>query len=190
KYIAELATRFIRADAHVRHEFEKHGYREDFQFANPDGSAAVLMRSASQPGAVVERIGDYLAKSYTEDDILVVTSSRRVGDLQAALEASNIRFTIGETGQSGVVVIVDFMKVKGLERAAVMVCGVEDLYHRESDAALFEDVEMARQHEALSRRLIYIALTRSLEELTLFYSDEGNRSEEHTSELQSRENLV
>lgn len=174
KYIAELATRFICADAHVRYEFEKHGYREDFQFANQDGSAAVLMRAASQTEAVVERISDYLAKSYAEDDLLVVTSSRRVGDLQAALEASNIRCTIGETGQSGVVIIVDFMKVKGLERATVMVCGVEDLYHRESDAALFEDVEIARKQEALSRRLIYIALTRSLEELTLFYSDEGN----------------
>ena len=69
---------------------------------------------------------------------------------------------------------IDFMNVKGLEKEVVLICGIEDLYERSHTASLFSEEEMRWQEEQLSRRKIYVALTRSLEHLHIYYRDPTN----------------
>ena len=67
------------------------------------------------------------------------------------------------------------MGVKGLEKEVVLVTGIEDLYDRSQPQGMFEDEDTRYQKELLSRRKVYVALTRPLEQLIIYYQDPNNR---------------
>jgi len=72
------------------------------------------------------------------------------------------------------VTLVDFMNVKGLEREVVLVAEIEDLYCRSNSDGLFDDPATQLKAERFSRRKIYVALTRAIEECIVYYTDAGN----------------
>jgi superfamily I DNA/RNA helicase len=117
---------------------------------------------------------EILSGGYQEDDLLLITSQQKLLLCEASLRKHNIRYNIGESPKGGLVSLTDFMNVKGLEKEIVFVCGIEDLYDRSQANGLFNEEEMRWQEEQLSRRKIYVALTRSLEHLHLYYFDPTN----------------
>lgn len=173
RYIAELATRFILADSQMKREFKAYGYDQNFSYPNTLAHGAELSRTTDQVGEVAVCIRKLLESTYPggEHQILVVASPERLEATRAALERVGIACRIGEEVTSDAVVIVDFRDSKGLEREVVVVLGVEDLYHEQSEQALFDEPSDRWEKESLDRRKLYVALTRATERLYLFYSD-------------------
>jgi superfamily I DNA/RNA helicase len=175
RYIGELAYHFIMSDSSIRSEFETYGYRADTEFASHNENAASLLRVSSPIDAVVERIQDLLATHYTEDDIMVITSPQK-GPLHAkAFTNAGLRFSVGQPKSASEISLVDYMNVKGLEREVVFVTGVEDLYHASKPDAMFQNPAAQLKEERFSRRKIYVALTRAIEECIVFYTDPSNK---------------
>lgn len=172
RYIGELAYRFIMSDTAIRSEFEQHGYRQDTQFESYNDNAAELLRVQDSIPSAIERVQDLLASHCTEDDIMVITSEQLLPAYNAAFEQAGIKFSVGEPKQTGQISLVDFMNVKGLEREIVFVSGIEDLYARQD--GLFDDLATQLKEERFSRRKIYVALTRAIEECIVYYTDSGN----------------
>jgi superfamily I DNA/RNA helicase len=172
RYIGELAYRFIMADTIIRSEFEQHGYHQDTQFASYNANAAELLRVSDSIPSVIERVQDLLMSQCTEDDIMVITSEQLLPAYKVAFEQGGIKFSVGEPKQAGQISLVDFMNVKGLEREIVFVSGIEDLYVRQE--GLFDDLATQLKEERFSRRKIYIALTRAIEECIVYYTNSGN----------------
>jgi hypothetical protein len=175
RFIAELATKFIVADPLSRAEFAERGYTEAFQYPNLLANAAEILHADQPEEEIASRVQDLLATGYSEGDILVVDSAERLPLAEAALRAKGVACRRGEAGASPAVCLVDSMEVKGLEREVVFVTGIEDLYDRTKPQATFEDQDVAQRKELLSRRKVYVSLTRPLEQLIIYYRDGGNR---------------
>lgn len=170
--IGGLAYRFIMSDSAIRSEFEQHGYRQETQFVSYNDNAAELLLVQDPVASTIERILDLLASHCTEDDIMVICSERLLPTCHAAFARAGLSVSVGEPKQKGQICLVDFMNVKGLEREIVFVSGIEDLYERR--AGYFDDLATQIREERFSRRKIYIALTRCIEECIVFYTDRGN----------------
>jgi superfamily I DNA/RNA helicase len=123
----------------------------------------------------VNRLSKFISSHYTEDDILIITSKKEVTKMKKLLDNRNIPSWIGEPDQDGYVAIVDFQNAKGLEREIVLVTGIEDLYNRTKKLGLFKDEDKKIKKEILSRRMVYVAMTRTIEQLIIYYQDPGNR---------------
>lgn len=174
RYIGKLAYQFAMNDPKVRAEFEMRGYREDAAFASPVNHAAEFRRSDTPASAIADAIASALTAQYAEDDILVVTSQEQPKAHEAAFVERGFTFNIGQSLLKGRVTLVDFMNVKGLERQAVFISGIEDLYYRGKPDGLFWSVDKQVQQDALSRRKIYVALTRTMQECIVYYQDITN----------------
>lgn len=176
RYIAELATRFILGESRVRQEFERHGYTEQFQYPNLLDNGAVMMRSRQPAQDLACKVQSLLAGTFHEEDLMVIASARQLDSVAGALGEAGINFTIGEKEEGGSLTLVDFMNVKGLEKEVVLVTGIEDLYHRgKAEGVFVADEEEKVRQERFSRRKLYVALTRPLEELFIYYTDADNR---------------
>lgn len=174
RYIGELAHKFIMSDAAIRAEFEQRGYRQDTQFESYSDNAAEILRVQNPVSAVLQRMQDLLAGRYSEDDIMVITSERQLSAHKESFSQADIQFSVGEPSDTGQVSLVDFMNVKGLEREIVFITGIEDLYNRATSGGIFDDPATQLKEERFSRRKIYVALTRAIEECIVYYSDAGN----------------
>ncbi|MEI6972992.1 MAG: ATP-binding domain-containing protein, partial [bacterium] len=110
---------------------------------------------------------------YTDADVLVITSEPDLTRQAAALERHGVHFSHGETEKGERAVLVDFMNVKGLERPFVFVTGIENLSSRGA-IGIFEDDETTARNESLQRRKLYVAMTRTTEQLYIYYSSSGH----------------
>ena len=173
RYIAELATAFVRADPAMQKEFADHGYSASFTFSNPVENAAVLRHEPNPETAAAQLVAELLATAYPggERHVLVVASPERVDACHAALQASGVHACVGENETDDAVTVVSFTDSKGLEREVVVVVGVEDLYVRGQSGGVFDDVTDQLDREARNRRKIYVALTRAMERLYVLYAD-------------------
>jgi hypothetical protein len=175
RYIAELATRFILHDPLSRREFADQGYTEDFKYPNKLRNTAEIVRSEDPQQETAVRVRDLLDAGYAEADVLVITSVARLAELETALGAAGIEYVLGEPEQGTAVSLAPFMDVKGLEKEVVLITGIEDLYERSKPQAMFDDEDSRYRKELLSLRKVYVALTRPLEKLIVYYQDGGNR---------------
>lgn len=175
RYIAELATRFILGDPLSRIEFKDRGYTKGFKFPNKLKNMAEILWSAHPEEEIAARVQELLHTTYSEEDIMVITSETRLPQAEAALRAADIDHVLGEPGHISAVSLVDFVNVKGLEKEVVLVTGIEDLYERSKPLGIFDDEDEKRHKELLSRRKVYVALTRPLEQLIIYYQDASNR---------------
>jgi len=174
RYIAELATRFILGNPSTRQELVENGYTENFQFPNTLENGANFWQSNQPEQELTLKIAEILGGSYQKDDLLVITSQQSLARCAEFFHKLGIHYHIGESEKGGQVSLTDFMNVKGLEKEVVLIYGIEDLYERSHTVSLFSDEEMRWQEEQLSRRKIYVALTRSLEHLHIYYRDPTN----------------
>ena len=174
RHIAELATSFVTKDPYVRNEFESQGYRQPVQYANSSDTVAVLAEASDSFEAASEKVLQVLSGEYSEADILLITSEAGMDRQGAALEKKGVRFSRGETERGDTIVLADFMNVKGLERPCVLITGIEDLYCRGS-VSVFEDEETKARKESLTRRMLYVAMTRTTEQLYMYYSTTAHR---------------
>lgn len=170
KYIAELATSFMLKDVRTRKDLEAHGYTEQFQYPNLLDNAAVILQTFDLEKDIVEKVQSLLQQTYSEEDILLITSEAKLQRIQDALHRAHIRYILGESESGNYVSLVDFMNVKGLEKEVVLISGIEDLYERTQTSGVFEDEGRKLEKERFSRRKVYVALTRPLEALFIYYT--------------------
>lgn len=173
--IAELATRFTLRDPLSKKEFAAHGYTADFQYPNKLRSTAEIVRSAHPEQEAAARVRGFLNTGYAEADVMVITSKARLAQMETALRSARVEYVLGEPEQGTAVSLVTFMDVKGLEKEIVLVTGIEDLYERSKPQAMFDDEDSRYRKELLSRRKVYVAMTRPLEQLIVYYQDGSNR---------------
>jgi hypothetical protein len=169
KYIAQLAIEFVSIDPSVQNEFQQQGYGTP-QCANNSPNLAVLDSTNNPNISVAETVGNLLARDYVERDILIITSIEKTAATCTALETAGLAFSLGETEQGNTITVVDFLSAKGLERPVVIISGIEDLPCRGTVNNPFADEDSAARAESLSRRQLYVALTRTIETLWVFYS--------------------
>lgn len=174
RYIAELATRFILGDSVCRREFEEYGYTEDFRYPNNLQNIAEIIRADHPEEEIANHIKTFLSAAYSQEDIMVIAAERQLDSVGAALQAAGINYTLGESEYGHAVTVVNFMNVKGLEKEVVFIAGIEDLYNRAKPEMIFADEGEKYQEEVFSRRKIYVSLTRSLEQLIVYYRDASN----------------
>ncbi|MGC9335346.1 MAG: hypothetical protein ACP5JJ_14425, partial [Anaerolineae bacterium] len=175
RYIAELATRFILRDPLSKKEFTAHGYTDDFKYPNKLKNTAEIVRSAHPEQEAAARVRGFLDTGYAETDVMVITSGARLAQMETALRSAGVEYVLGEPEQETAVSLVTFIDVKGLEKEIVLVTGIEDLYERSKPQAMFDDEDSRYRKELLSRRKVYVALTRPLEQLIVYYQDGSNR---------------
>jgi superfamily I DNA/RNA helicase len=173
RYVGELASRFILDDPVVRDEFKENGYEEKAVCKNELDNAAELLRAEDSERAIVERVQNLLNATYTADDVMIITEETHWETMEHALDAAHIRHS--RIQKDGCVIVVDFMHCKGLEREVVFVTHIEALYERRQQSSLFDDADRRIERERYSLRKIYVALTRSLEQLIVYYTDPNNR---------------
>lgn len=174
RFIAELATRFMLADPATKRELEENGYTETYQFINTLENGADLWQADFPEEELALKALDLINSRSQPGDLLVITSQQRLPRVEEQLRRQGIRCAIGESEAGRQVTLTDFLNVKGLEKEVVLVCGIEDLYERSQLAGLFRDEEVRWREEQLSRRKVYVALTRTLELLYLYYQDGTN----------------
>lgn len=171
KHIARLATEFVWNDDQLKREFEEAGYQKKPEFTNKREQLPELERTSTPIPATVDRIQDLQIGgpsgiAYRPDDFMVVTTASAVEEQRSALEAAEIPTTGNDA-----VSVVDFREAKGLEKEVVIVHGIEDLYRKSENEMLFGDSTAYRKTKRRLRRILYVALTRTLEKLILFYHD-------------------
>jgi hypothetical protein len=188
RYIGELATRFILNDPLSRQKFEERGYTEDFKPSNDLPVLPEIVRTTRPAQKIRDKILSLLEANYTAQDVMVIAPTDLLPQIADVLGNVDIPTVTGEPDTDlEAVVLVDFMNVKGLEKEVVFVTGIEDLYERSKSEALFDGVSKKCQKELFSRRKIYVALTRPLERLIVYYQDTNNR---FVSELQSINQVI
>jgi len=175
RHIAELANRFLLRDRLACEEFREHGYTEEFQAANSSKTLAQVLHTRHPEQEIANWVRDFLATHPSEEDIMIITSTSQLPRVEHELQVRGIAYEIGEPKSGRAVSLVDFMSAKGLERDIVLVSGIEDLYERSKPEAMFDDEDTCRNRELLSRRKVYVALTRTLNQLIVYYENPNNR---------------
>jgi len=174
QYIGRLAVDFVWSDKFCRKEFIDRGYTGKFDFPNELENLAEILKSNDPVNDIVLRIKELTNSHFVHDDILVIASEIMLRELSLILEKKGVPYMFGEPKQDGFVALVSFRESKGLEREIVFVTGIEDLYERKNSEGLFWDPSKKLLSEGLSRRMIYVAITRTIEQLIIFYQDPLN----------------
>ena len=171
KYIAQLATEFILTDEETKFQFSKHDYNlSSFVYKSPFENLAEIIQSDD----IISHITRIFERGYSASDIMIICSKRLFSQILEKLKTANLDYVISMNDNQTGITLIDFMNVKGLEKKVVLVTGIEDLYHSNSSEARFDSEHEKLKKESLTKRLIYIALTRSMEHLILLYKDVTN----------------
>lgn len=172
--ISKLAVNFVWGDAHCRKDFEENGYHGNFKYPNKLDFIAQILRTNDPASDIAKKIQEFLLSTYSYDDVLIIASSKMMGEIGRTLENASIPFKKGEPESEGFIALVDFQEAKGLEREIVVIAGIEDLFDQTKPEGQFWEEEQKIVREGLSRRMIYVALTRTIEQLIIFYRDPLN----------------
>lgn len=176
KYIGKLATRFLIKDPESKNELRDKGYTQKFKPANDSDELAIIMKTPQPIISVLKRIQGLLKSSFLPEDIMVISSSTKLLNIHDCLMENQIPVLRNEPDKSlNEVVLVDFENVKGLEKNVVIICGIEDLYCQGCPESTFDKNPEQKKKELFSRRMIYVALTRTLEKLFIYYEGGTNR---------------
>lgn len=171
QHIARFATEVVWNDDRLSREFKEAGYKKKPAFPNKSEQLPELERTHDPIRATVERIQDLQIGgssgiAYRPDNIMVITTASAIETQREALEEVGV-----STTDSDGVRVVDFREAKGLEKEVVIVHGIEELYRESENGMLFGDSLAYRKTKRRLRRILYVALTRPLEQLIVFYHD-------------------
>jgi hypothetical protein len=170
RYVAELATRFILNDPQTRADLEHHGYTEDFKPAGDLETLPEIVQEYDPEAAIVDKLASLIEGTYTPRDVMVIASQTRLPAIERALVGSRFEARRGESNRDiDAVVLVNFTEVKGLEKEIVFVTGLEDLYDPSEAGGVFADRKENHRRRQFARRKAYVALTRPLERLIVYY---------------------
>ncbi|HQC15057.1 nuclease-related domain-containing DEAD/DEAH box helicase [Mesotoga prima] len=175
KYVSRLAIDFINKDPLLKYEFTNNGYRDgQIEFVNTLDSAAEIYHVQDSIGELLDRVSSMNQGLYSADDLMIVTSPERLEEVNERLNSRGIKSEIGEPHSTGCVCCVDFLNVKGLERRVVIINRIEDLYSKFDPINSFGNETEKNLRDSLSRRMIYVAMTRTTEELVILCEDPKN----------------
>ncbi len=171
KYIAQLATEFILTDEETEFQFKKNEYHpSSFVYKNPFNNMAEILKSDDY----ILHVKNILDRGYNPSDLMIICSGKIISVIAKKIKIAKIDYVIGETAPPQGITLIDFLNVKGLEKKVVLITGIEDLYQPYNSEALVDSEHEKRQKESLTKRLIYIALTRTMEQLIILYQDDTN----------------
>lgn len=174
--IAEMAHRFVTEDRNLSTELANYGYGGTVQFRGTGQSLpeAVPAKTADEEDQLLLRaISRQRSDGIQYRDILIATSDKKLHHTRAFLAAHGIEVRTEPSKTNGVLVVTH-AESKGLEGEVVILTGVEDLPTRHDGLAVTVDANRAAEKESLSRRLVYIAITRTTSRLIWLFHDESH----------------
>lgn len=171
KNIAKIALKFLLQNDLIKNELENNGYSlNNVQYMNPLEVVPEMNRIINK-NEIIEKIKGLNLKGYNNEQIMIITSSGKLEEVSGILEKNNILYEKEYKGSLDKLTLVDFENSKGLEKEVVIIYGIEDLYHRSNSEASFDSEPDKQNKQTYSVRKIYIALTRTLESLIVYYDE-------------------
>lgn len=174
KYIAQLALKFLMKNPIIKQELSNNDYLiNNVEYKNTIENLPELKRINSY-SEILDSIRSYYSKDYNYEEIMVITSKNKLDTMKELFKDAEIQYDVEYQGSINKITLVDFENSKGLEKEVVIIYGIEDLYTRSMNISTFDDERTKMLEESYSIRKIYIAITRALEHVILFYDDSDN----------------
>jgi len=174
KNIAKIALKFLLQNDLIKNELKNNGYLlNNVEYMNPLEVVPEMNRVIDKY-EIIEKIKGLSLKGYNNEQIMIITSSSKLEEVSGILEKNNIQYEKEYKGSLDKLVLVDFENSKGLEKEIVIIYGIEDLYHRSNSEAILDSEPEKQNKQTYSVRKIYIALTRTLESLIVYYDETDN----------------
>jgi hypothetical protein len=172
--VSQLAHALIAKDSVIMHELERMAYRGLPQFQGRKDAYPSLRRVVDGI-ACVQAIGESIKQATSSGialkDMMAITSTEGVASLAAFLAESGV-LTKTVPSSHNSVLVVDFVQSKGLEAHSVFIMGIEDLPTGTASAMLSDDKAADLEILSLSRRKVYVAMTRTTCDLAIVYHDD------------------
>lgn len=181
KYVAQLAWSFLRMDRFIVQELREQDYDDAIKSKNPLLTHPVFklyMTHEEMYEDVCEAIANLVIGRARYEQILCIGLLDTLNALHAlcisngipVCWASKIRYDKRE------VVLADFTTAKGLERDYVYILDVDRLRDGQIDEEnIFTSTEMLEDEARRSRIKIFVALTRAIREVNVYYVNNGSR---------------
>ena len=181
RLIARIAWAFLRQDRFIAHELREQEYEDSIKSKN------TLL---TQPVFKLYQTREELLKEICDDIANLVTFRARPEQVlcigrTGTLELLNERFyeqniPVCQAKEISLderrVVLADFISSKGLERDYVYILDVDYLQDGSlNNASLFSSSEVLEQEARRSRIKIFVALTRAVREVYLYYTNGHSR---------------
>jgi hypothetical protein len=168
--VARVAHAFVREDRLLAAELEAHGYGSLARFR---GASTALPELHSISGEGELPLLQALVRAQIHSgvplrEIMVVGPAYKVPELAASLKECGVGAKL-EADTQEAVLVVGFVESKGLEAEAVLITGIESL-PLAARGGVFADPVASGEQQALSRRTVYVAMTRTTRYLGIVYS--------------------
>ena len=192
KYIARLAWSFLRRDPFIAYELQQQGYQEKIKPKNEMMTRPVFKWIATSEellNAVCEHIADSVSYSIRPEQVLCIALPDTLKALHSMLVARAIPVCWANEISSGErkVILAEFTMSKGLEREYVFILDIDRLPDGSlSSASMFQTTEVLEQEARRSRIKIFVALTRAIREVFLYYTQAHSRPIRELLDLQEQ----
>lgn len=192
KYIAQLAWSFLREDSSITYELRQQGYEENIKPKNAMKTRPVFKLYTTREellNAVCEHIADSVAIRVRPEQVLCIALPDTLKTLYVMLASRSIPVCwadeINSDGRK--VILAEFTASKGLERDCIYILDGDHLPDGSlSSASMFQLSETLEQEARRSRIKIFVALTRTIREVFLYYTDAHSRFIRELLDLQEK----
>jgi len=181
KFIAQLAWLFLRHDRFIAYELQEHGYEEAIKPKNTITTRPIFKLNPTREALlkeVCDNIADMVTFRIRPQQVLCIALRDTLNALQTMLTSCAIpacwanEIDLGEQK----VILAEYTMSKGLERDYVYILDVDRLPDGGlTRTSMFQPIEMLEQEARRSRIKIFVALTRAIREVSLYYTNPNNR---------------
>ncbi len=196
KFIAQLAWSFLRRDRFIAYELQEQGYEEAIKPKNAMITRPIFKLNSTREellNAVCDDIADSVASRVRPEQVLCIALPNTLKALHTLLVARAIpvcwayEISVGERK----VILAEFTTSKGLERDCVYILDIDRLPDGSlSGTSMFQPSETLEQEARRSRVKIFVALTRAIREVSLYYTNAHSRFIRELLDLQDKGEYV
>ena len=172
--VAKLAWKFLISDGFLLQDLKEDGYKTDIKPKSPFMSKPMLIPGANEEELlehVLADIQNLLCTARPGQILCVGLKHELLGRLNDKLIAASIPVcwaTEFSTERGDYVVLADFVESKGLEREYVFILDADYLARQTN---LFASAEQTKKEIRRDRIKLFVALTRAMREVRLYYVD-------------------
>ncbi|HEU5377499.1 MAG TPA: hypothetical protein VFV38_18915 [Ktedonobacteraceae bacterium] len=191
KFIAQLAWSFLCKDSHILYELQQQGYAANIKPKNTIMTQPVFKRGMTREellAAVCDHIADGAASRIRYEQVLCIALPDTLQALEVMFRARHIPACWANeiSADERRVVLAEFTTSKGLERDYVYILDADRLPDgRLSHASPFQTSDTLEQEARKSRIKLFVALTRAIREVYLYYTHAHSRFIRELLDLQA-----
>ncbi|HZU66036.1 MAG TPA: NERD domain-containing protein [Ktedonobacteraceae bacterium] len=192
KYIARLAWSFLRRDPFIAYELQQQGYEEKIKPKNEMMTRPVFKWGATSEellNTVCEYIAECVANRTRPEQVLCIALPDTLKALHSMLAARAVPVCWANeiSTDERKVILAEFTMSKGLEREYVYILDIDRLADGSlNSASMFQTAETLEHEARRSRIKVFVALTRAIREVFLYYTQAHNRFIRELLELQEQ----